>query len=64
MKLLWLVYYQWRWQAFSPDPFTYTYCMDNAKCIARIRSDTILFQNVIQLQANRENYDTEIFEQA
>ena len=33
-------------------------------CIAGIRPDGILFQDVIQPQTNRENYDTEILEQA
>ena len=64
MKLLRLVYCRRRWQAFSIDPFTYAYRPDNAKYIAGIRSENISFQEVIQPQANRENYDTEIFEQA
>ena len=64
MKLLRLVCCQWRWQAFSLEPFTYAYRPDNAKRIAGIRSDNILFRDVIQPQANRENWDKEIFEQA
>ena len=63
MKLLWLVCCQWRWQASSLNPFTYTYHPDNAKRIAGIRSDNILFQDVIQPQVDGENYDTEIFKQ-
>ena len=62
MKLLRLVYRRWRWQAFSLNPFTYAYRRNNAKRIAGIRSDNILFRDVIQLQVNRENYDKEIFE--
>ena len=46
------------------DPFTSAYRTDNAKHIAGISLDNILFQDVIQPQANRENYDTEIFKQA
>ena len=63
MKLLWLVYCRWRWLAFILDPFIYAYCPDNAKRIAGIGSDNILFCDVIQPQAKRESYDTEIFEQ-
>ena len=59
MKLLWLVYCRWRWQVFSLDPFTYAYRPDHAKRIADIRSDNILFGDVIQQQTNWENYDTE-----
>ena len=62
MKLLPLVYCRWKWQAFSLDPFTFAHCPDNSKPIAGIRSDNILFRDVIQPQANRENYNTEIFE--
>ena len=64
IKLLQLIYCRWRWQAFSLDPFLYAYRPDNAKHIAGIRSDNILFRDAIQPQTNRENYDTEIFEQA
>ena len=59
MKLFRLVYCQWRWQAFSLEPFTHAYHPDNAKCIAGIRSDNILFLGAIQPQVNRENYDTD-----
>ena len=52
-------YCRWRWQTFSLNPFTYANRPDNAKRIAGI-----LFRDVIQPQANWENYDTEIFEQA
>ena len=64
MKLLRLVYCRRRWQAFSLDPFTHVCRPDNAKRIASIRSDNILFWDVVQPQANRQNYDTVIFEQA
>ena len=64
MKLLRMVYCRWRWQAFSLDPFTYAYHPDNAKRIAGIKSDNILFRDVIQPQTNRENSDTEILQQA
>ena len=57
MKLLLLVYCPRRWQAFSLNPFTYAYHLVNAKHIAGIRSDNIFILDVIQLQANRENYD-------
>ena len=40
-------------------PFTYAYPPDNAKGISGIRSDNIFFRDVIQQQANRENYDTD-----
>ena len=63
MKLLRLVNCRRKWQAFSLDPFIYTYRPDNAKHIASIRSDKSLFRDVIQPLANRENYDI-IFEQA
>ena len=63
MKLR-LVYCRRRWQAFSLEPFTHAYRPDSAERIAGIRSDNILFRDVIQSQANTENYDTEIFEQA
>ena len=63
-KLLRLVYCQRRWQAFSLNHFTYAYRLDSAVRIAGIRSDNILFLDVIQPQANRENYGTEIFKQA
>ena len=43
--------------------FTYACRPDNAKCIAIIRSDNILFRDVIQSQANKKIM-TEIFEQA
>ena len=56
-----LVYCRRRWQAFFLDLFTYAYRPDNAKRIAGIRLDNILFRDVIQPQANWENYDTEIF---
>ena len=56
MKLQ-LVYCRWRWQAFCLDPFTYVYRPENAKRIIGIRSDNILFRDVIKPQANRENYD-------
>ena len=59
-----LVYSRWRWQAFSLTQFTYAYRHNNAKCIAGIRLDNILFWNLIQPQAIREKYDCEIFEQA
>ena len=62
MKHLRLVYFRWRWQAFSLDSSTYAYWPDNAKRIAGIRSDNILFRDVILPQANRENYDTKIFQ--
>ena len=62
MKLR-LLYCRWRGQAFNFDPFTYHYHQDNAKRIAGIRSGNILFRVVIQPPANREYYDTEIFEQ-
>ena len=61
-KLFRLVYCRWRWQALSPDPFTYVCRPDIAKRIAGIRSENILFLDHIQPQANRENYETEIFE--
>ena len=54
-----LVYCRWRWQAFSLNTFTYAYRADNAKRIASIGSDNILFQDVIQPQSKRENYDTD-----
>ena len=63
MIFLRLVYFQWKWQAFSLDPFTYAYRPGNAKWIDSLRSDNMLFRDVIQPQANRENYCTEIFEQ-
>ena len=50
--------------SFYLNPFTYAYHLDNAKCNAGIRLDNILFQDVIQPQTNRENYDSEIFKQA
>ena len=56
MKLLWLVYCRGRWQAFSLDHFIYAYNPENPMYIAGIRSDNILFLDVI--------HDTEIFEQA
>ena len=56
-KLLQVFYCQRRWQDFSFNPV-------NAKRIAASRSDGILFQGVIQPQANRENCVTVIFEQA
>ena len=59
MKLLWLVYFWRRWQAFSLYPFTYAYYPDNAKGIAGIRSDSILFRDVIKPPANRKNYDAD-----
>ena len=62
-KRLGVVYFRRKWQAFSLNPFTYAYRPDNTKCIAGIRWDNILFRDVIQPQANRENYGTEIFEQ-
>ena len=55
MKLVWLVWCGW--QAFSLDRFTYTYSPENANRIASIWSDNILFCDVIQSQANWENYD-------
>ena len=61
MKLLRQLNYRRRWQAFSVDPFTYAYRPDNAKRIARIKSDNILFRDAIQPQAKKENYDTENF---
>ena len=39
-------------------------CPDNAKCVADFRSSIILFRDVIKPQVNRENCDTEFFEQA
>ena len=57
MKLFRRVYCQWTWQTFSLDPFTSTYYPDNARCIAGFRSNNISFRDVIQSQANRENYD-------
>ena len=62
MKLLRLVYCRWSWQVFSLDPLTHAYRPDNAKRIAGFTSNNILFREVIQPQANRENYDTDIFE--
>ena len=64
MKLFGLVYCWWSWQAFSLDPFTCAYNPDNTKCLAGITPDNILFHDVIQPQANRENYEAEIFIQA
>ena len=64
MKLLRLVYCRRKGQDFSLDPFTYAYHPVNAKRIAGIRSDNILFRDVMQPQANREIYDTEFSEQA
>ena len=64
MKLLRLVCCRWKWQAFSLDLFTCAYCPDNSKRIVDSRSDNILLRDVIQPHANRENYDTEIFDQA
>ena len=47
MKILQLVCRRWRWQVFRLDPFTYAYCPGNAKRIPYVRSDNILFRDVI-----------------
>ena len=49
-------------QSFSLNPFyPYAYRPDNAKCIASIRLDNILFRDVVQSLVDRENYDTRDF---
>ena len=47
--------------SYSFDPFTNVYRPDDIKRIAGISSDNISFRDIIQPQANWENYDTEIF---